>query len=278
MMSQASESRSNLSLRAYRYIHRKLWRGELAMGSKLPEVALAQEIGVSRTPVREAVAQLESEGFVVQFPNAGSFVRLMQRDELDELFDFRIHLECYALELVMQSNHQQLQDRLRRICDRMFKLLRRYHRNMEQNNRVNWLTLRSNWHLLDAEFHELILMSANNRWIQRVSSQMHLMSRIFIPGRRIDHPPADMLKQHLRVWREHRQIIQSIQRHDLPMGHQVLHKHIEQGRIDSLAFMDWVESRLQDKPAALRKLPKDTAQLLSNIIKLRELDQLQQGK
>lgn len=277
-MSQTSESRSNLSQRAYHFIHRKLWRGELGMGSKLPEVALAQEIGVSRTPVREAVAQLESEGFVIQFPNAGCFVRMMQKDELDELFDFRIHLECYALELVMNVNHRQLLERLRRICDRMFKLLRRYQRNAEQNNRINWLSFRSNWHLLDAEFHELILMSANNRWIQRVSSQLHLMSRIFIPGRRIDHEHTDLLKEHLRVWREHRQIVQSIQRRDLSMGHRVLQRHIQRGRIDSLAFMDWVENHINDKPAARRKLPKDLSQLLGNIIKLRELEQIQQAK
>jgi GntR family transcriptional regulator of vanillate catabolism len=268
-MQPVRESRSNLALRAYRHIYRKLWRGEFSMGTKLPEVALAQEIGVSRTPVREAVAQLESEGFVIQIPNTGCFVRMMERDELDELFDFRMHLECYALELVMQSEQDQLLRHLRRLCDRMFKLIRRYH-SSDRKRPADWQSFRSNWHLLDAEFHEQILQAARNRWISRVSGQLHLMSRIFMPGRKTTQED-DSIQRAIRIWREHRRIIQSIQRCDLEMGRTILRKHIEHGRRESMNFMDWVEAHSDDKPAERRKLPAELGKLLNDIIHLREV-------
>lgn len=267
-----TEPQSNLTQQAYRHIHRLLWRGDLTLGSKLPEVALANEIGVSRTPVREAVAQLENEGFLTQIPNKGSFVRMIPRDELDQLFDFRIHLECYALKLTMASDTRTLRDHLGRLCHRMFKIIRRYHRLRERNPNVDWQQFRGNWHLLDAAFHEQLLKSAQNCWVQQVSRQLHLTSRIFMPGRKIGDT-TEILNQTVRVWREHRRIIQAIQRQDLEMGQRILRDHIEHGRRDVMAFMDWVQTHIKDKPAIRRKLPREQCQILDNLIHLQKIMQ-----
>lgn len=264
-----TQTRSNLTQQAYRHINRMLWRGDLTLGSKLPEVAMAKEIGVSRTPVREAVAQLENEGILTQIPNKGSFVRMIPRHELNALFDFRKHLECYALELVMNTDTKQLRNHLRHLCDRMFILLRRYHRLEERNIQIDWLQFRGNWHLLDADFHELILRNAQNCWIHRVSRQLHLMSRIFTPGRKLGDA-TQILSQTIRVWREHRRIIRSIRHRDIETGKRILSNHIEHGRLDAMAFMDWVEAHINDKPAKRRKLPHEQSQVLNNLIRLRK--------
>lgn len=263
-------TRSNLALQAYEHIYRKLWCGELAVGCKLPEVALAKEIGVSRTPVREAVAQLESEGFLVQIPNTGSFVRMMQRDELDELFSFRIHLECYALELVIQSQSTPLIAKLEQICEDMFDLLEKRRNKTDRQEATLKFTFEAMWYQLDAQFHELILLNANNRWIKRVSGQLHLMSRIFMPGRIISQD-KDPWARAVRIWREHRRIVRSIRQQNLSLGHTVLREHIEQGRREAMRFMDWVETHINDKPAQRRKLPTELAMMLENIIHLREV-------
>ena len=269
-MPPVTATRSNLTLQAYDHIYRMLWQGELAVGCKLPEVALAKQIGVSRTPVREAVAQLESEGFLIQIPNTGSFVRMMQRDELDELFGFRIHLECYALQLVTQSPQIKLINKLDRICSSMFELLRKTY--LQNNNAKATLrfAFEARWYQLDAQFHELILQSANNRWIKRVSSQLHLMSRIFMPGRIISQD-ADPWKRAIRIWREHRRIVRSIRQENLELGHHILHHHIEHGRLEAMQFMDWVDEHINDKPAQRRKLQPELAQMLENIIRLRDV-------
>jgi DNA-binding GntR family transcriptional regulator len=240
------------------------------VGSKLPEVALAKEIGVSRTPVREAVAQLESEGFLIQIPNTGSFVRMMQRDELDELFDFRKHLECYALQLVAQAAQPQLFNELQNICGQMFTLIRQQYDAGDKTNENAEFVFTPHWHQLDARFHEMILQSANNRWIQRVSGQLHLMSRIFMPGRIVARN-EDTWHRAIRIWRQHKRIVRSIRTQNLTLGKEELCTHIDQGRHESMAFLDWIDTHINDKPAHRRKLPKEQANMLESIIHLREV-------
>ncbi|MFG0248257.1 MAG: GntR family transcriptional regulator [Phycisphaeraceae bacterium JB051] len=269
-MPSMPQTRSNLAMQAYEHIHCKLWNGELAVGSKLPEVALAKEIGVSRTPVREAVAQLESEGFLVQIPNTGSFVRMIQRDELDELFDFRMHLECYALELVIQSADAELIQKLSHLSNQMFALIRKQYDASQADDITEGFVFTPGWHQLDAQFHELLLQSANNRWIKRVSGQLHLMSRIFMPGR-IVAQNENSWHRAIRVWRQHRRIARSIQTGNFETGRDTLRLHIDQGRHESMAFMDWIEDHINDKPSQRRKLPEEQANMLENILHLREV-------
>jgi DNA-binding transcriptional regulator YhcF (GntR family) len=78
---------------AYRYIRERVISGAYAPGSRLTEEQLARELGVSRTPVREAVRQLAADGALVLKPNYGIFVGAWSRDEIAQLFDLRVMLE-----------------------------------------------------------------------------------------------------------------------------------------------------------------------------------------
>jgi len=77
-------------------------RGELRPGERLVEARLARELGVSQTPVREALAVLAREGFVVQSDHRGAIVSGMDREELDELITLRAVLEGYAARRVAE--------------------------------------------------------------------------------------------------------------------------------------------------------------------------------
>src|SRR6476646_9375274 len=83
--------------RAYVRIQRKIASGELAAGTALSEVALAAELGASRTPIREAIAQLVAEGLLEQTPNRGAVVVQLKRHDIIELFELREALELYAV-------------------------------------------------------------------------------------------------------------------------------------------------------------------------------------
>src|SRR5690554_6680547 len=83
--------------RAYDFIREKLIAGELHPGTRLSDVALSKEIGVSRTPVREAINQLASEDLVELVPHNGAFVKVPDEQELVELYDVRQLLETYAV-------------------------------------------------------------------------------------------------------------------------------------------------------------------------------------
>ena len=70
----AGAAAAKLAHRAYEHLQQRLWSGALAAGSKISETTLAQELGMSRTPVREAIRRLESEGVVSQVASSGTFV------------------------------------------------------------------------------------------------------------------------------------------------------------------------------------------------------------
>ena len=81
----------------YKILRDEICAGEYAPGSWLQEVDLAAHLGVSRSPVREALRQLVADGLVVEVPNRGVFVKEFTEKDIDEIFDMRIMLESYGI-------------------------------------------------------------------------------------------------------------------------------------------------------------------------------------
>ena len=86
--------------RAYEYLKDSLLSGRLSPGVRLTEEHLARELGISRTPVREALHKLESEGLIKPLETRGFVVSRDTRDEVQELFEIRAVLEGYALRVI----------------------------------------------------------------------------------------------------------------------------------------------------------------------------------
>ena len=82
--------------KAYEWIRDEIESGELEMGTPLPENQLAKEIGVSRTPIREALRSLEQDGYVKIIPQKGAFVSEISLEDLKEIYDIRKLLEPFA--------------------------------------------------------------------------------------------------------------------------------------------------------------------------------------
>lgn len=82
--------------KAYEWIRDAIESGELEMGTPLPENLLAKEIGVSRTPIREALRSLEQDGYVKIIPQKGAFVSEISLEDLKEIYDIRKFLEPFA--------------------------------------------------------------------------------------------------------------------------------------------------------------------------------------
>lgn len=79
------------------YLMRELVTGRLRPGDRINEAELARRLGISRNPIREALNRLEERGLLVGAPHRGRFVRAMTKQDVDELFAFRIALEEFAL-------------------------------------------------------------------------------------------------------------------------------------------------------------------------------------
>ncbi len=83
-------------------LRRAILTGQLPTGARLSESEIARTLGVSRSPVREAIAQLEQDGLAERFPNRGAFVSdVFSRRAIGELAGLRNLLECFAVQLVV---------------------------------------------------------------------------------------------------------------------------------------------------------------------------------
>lgn len=92
----------SLSEQVYDYIYRLIRTGKLKYNDKIDDVALVEELGVSRTPIREALIQLSSDGLLTSRPRKGFFVREQSEEEMNQAFNVIACLDCYALELAVQ--------------------------------------------------------------------------------------------------------------------------------------------------------------------------------
>lgn len=94
-----STPRKNSEEEVYIKLKNAIRKRYIKQGSQLVEVALAQQLGVSRTPVRSAIKRLESEGLVNAIPNRGAFVITPTSREIEETYMVRAELECMAARL-----------------------------------------------------------------------------------------------------------------------------------------------------------------------------------
>jgi DNA-binding GntR family transcriptional regulator len=96
-----------LSRRIVDQLKRVIIAGELRPGDRVLETDLAEQLGVSRGPVREAFRQLEQEGLLVSYPHRGTFVATVPDDEIDEVYALRAHLEAYAARRVVTEHRDE---------------------------------------------------------------------------------------------------------------------------------------------------------------------------
>ncbi|KCZ92137.1 GntR family transcriptional regulator [Hyphomonas johnsonii] len=135
---------------AYETIRDGIREGKYPPGSHLTAQALAEESGLSRTPVREAMRRLHAEALIQFIPNRGAFVATWSKREIEQIYDLRILLESFAArEAASQISDLQLQE-LRRIADEMQAITLTEKPDPEQVTALN------------DEFHKLVLDASGN--------------------------------------------------------------------------------------------------------------------
>jgi DNA-binding GntR family transcriptional regulator len=131
-------------------IRTRIVSGELQFGEALSEIALATELGVSKTTVREAFLQLKNEGLVEIMPQRGTFVFQMTTEQLRQLVEMRELLESASLRFAMRDG-PQLADTLQAIVGRMATACEAKDHKAYRNH--------------DADFHQAIIAASGNSFI-----------------------------------------------------------------------------------------------------------------
>jgi len=132
--------------------------GDFKPGQRLMEVQLAEQMGVSRTPVREAIRKLELEGLVIMVPRKGAYVAGLSSEDIKDVVEIRAILEGFAAK--QASYNYTPQD---------IKQLEAVFKNFEQAVLENSIVDLINY---DTEFHEVIYKIANNTKLIQISNAL----------------------------------------------------------------------------------------------------------
>lgn len=191
--------------------------GLLPPGERLMEIPLAEELGVSRTPIREAIRILEQEGLVVMIPRRGTYVADMSLKDVTEVFELRSILEELAAELAAE-----------RITNEEIEALEQHL--VEIGNYMNENNL-DKVVQADILFHEILYKaSRNDRLVEMINNLREQTLRF----RTLSMSQTGRLA---KTWDEHRQLVEAISDRDVERARQIARIHMEESEKTLLAGM-----------------------------------------
>ncbi len=250
----------SLKEKAYDHILGKILLGGIRPGTRLSDIHLAREIGISRTPVREAIIQMETQGLVEQVEGVGPRVKNLKRPDLEETFELREMLEVAAIgKAVMRITEQELRE-LELISQQYLtsaRLLRKARNKPHSDQLFDRLVV------LDMAFHLMVMRAARNRRLLRIMGDVHVLSRIL--RRRAELPGVSALTRAALVWRDHARIARALRRRDVAAAQSSMWRHIERARKYHLDAFDWHQRQLGMGGVADGELPPHLSRMLSGM-------------
>jgi DNA-binding GntR family transcriptional regulator len=204
-VSDAPFIRSNLREQIKDVILQRIVTGEYPPGARLVETRIAQELGVSQAPVREALRDLEQVGCIVHEPFRGCSVRAFSAEELLEAFPVRAALEALAARLAAE---RMTEDELLRLAEMLETMRDAAHRGDAHDQS-----------LANASFHATIVRAARNTTLERQWSFLEPYSRTYLT---VSQPGLD-----LRALSErHVPILEALRARDGDAAAEAMHRHL----------------------------------------------------
>jgi len=198
--------RTRLVDQAARVLREAILSGEIPSGGRLKQLQLAGQLGISRTPLREALMKLEQEGLIEVLPGGGLRTALLNLDEAVELYDVREVLDGLAARLAAQRSTEPGVRELERHLARMEEA-----RDRQDAHR---------WFVFHVAFHDAIFRASGNSRLQALSAVVRLSIQRF-------HPVLLTTPNRLAdAYREHREIFEAISVHDPESAERLARAHI----------------------------------------------------
>ncbi|MDF1535426.1 MAG: GntR family transcriptional regulator [bacterium] len=180
-------------------------KGELRSGQKLTEPELADKLGISRTPIREAFRQLESEGFLTVIPRRGAVVSSITRKEVQDFYEIKSLLEGYAARIAADRITKKDIDKLKKLNEQLEALV--------PGNDVEAFFRKNN------EFHNTFIALCGNEKLLEIRGTLvqrflrFRLQALSVPGRFMDSV------------RQHRVIIRALAKKDGRLAEAVVLEH-----------------------------------------------------
>lgn len=213
-------------------LRQAILRGELKPGERLMEIALSRRLGVSRTPVREAIRMLELEGLVKMVPRKGAQVAQITEQDLNDVLEVRLGLEELAVQFACM-----------RITEEELKALENSVQMFEQAMNQDDLTVLAE---ADVKFHEIIYNATHNRrLVQIINNIREQMYRYRIEYLKDVESRKTLVKEHYAIWA-------SLKNRDVQNARKHIGVHIRNQQdaiLRSLALVGGQMKNTQEHPA-----------------------------
>jgi DNA-binding GntR family transcriptional regulator len=199
-----------LTTQAYQLLRQAILRGDFAPEQRLTEEGLAEQLKISRTPVREAVQKLRQEGLLVALQPRGVAVVAVSQTEIEQIFKLRLLLERYATEEAAQHIRSAQLEQLQRTNDTMRAALEPL--DMERYLEAN------------RTFHNILYTAADNPRL------LALIDSLFVPAvYLLEATTYDPATAH-EGWEGHQHIIEALKQADAAAAGQAMATHILTGQ------------------------------------------------
>lgn len=197
----------SLRSRVFATLEQAIINGEYQEGDTLNELKLSQELGVSRTPIREALMQLSLEGLVEITQNKGAIVVGISSKDIEDIYAIRMHLEGFAAELAAKNMSDEDIEALERTVD-----LQEFYGTKGDTDNIR---------KLDADFHNAIYAATDNRSLRSILTSFH---------NQIQRGRAQSLSVSGRSGKsieEHHKIKDAIKSRDGALASKLMYEHIQ---------------------------------------------------
>lgn len=208
-MKELSIDNTPLSEKIAETIREYILKGTLKPGDRLTEPKLSEMLGISRTPIREALRILETEGFVEIFPRRGAMVSEITDKDVDDIFVLKAQLESLAAKLSVNNLLDEDINRLKEINEKM-------ERSAKSRNVSTLIKL-------NAEFHNIFITKSGN---SRLEKFLLSLLRQFKRATAYSFTETGRIHQ---VLKEHAQIVEAFEKRDAEKVEELVEKHIKNG-------------------------------------------------
>lgn len=199
-------------------LRQRIIDGRMRLGAGLSENALAAELGISKTPVREALLQLKLEGLVEVQPQRGTYVFRLAADQVVMISELREILEIAAVEASIARNYDALVERMSRILDAM-------RGAYEADDIVAYRRL-------DGEYHDALIECSGNPYIVSAYSQIGFRIQA-LRSRLSNEAQLNRLS-----FKDHRDMLKLVKARDVVALQSLMRNHIQQTKQSYLDVLD----------------------------------------
>ncbi|MEE0966064.1 MAG: GntR family transcriptional regulator [Bacilli bacterium] len=201
----------SLGNRIFDILRDRILNGEYKTGQKLNELTLASELKISRTPIREALKQLELEGLVMSVPNKGVYVKGFSPRDIDDMFEIRLALEGLAIQLAIERMDEVHLTKIKEIFELM-----EFYTLKKDNDKINDLNIL---------YHETIYQATQSTYFEQLLKDIHYY--VSVTSRHSIQKP-ERLETALV---EHRAILDAIVEGNKEKAKYTIQKHIRKTQV-----------------------------------------------